>query len=109
MNTSQCGVLLLAAALTAAAGCEWLDKYNVNFGLRADMSDEAKDPNSVAMLDRSGPARPPLQRPMQEILTTEGLDEALDDDMNDISPASEAAIKEKPRMTDDLLVPQAPK
>ena len=98
-----------AAALSVTAvlllGCEWLDKYNVRFGLRADMSDEAKDPNSVAMLDRGGPNKRALQRPAQEVLTTEGLDEALDDDMDNMSPASEATIKEKPKATEDLLGP----
>ena len=95
--------LLFTVALLS--GCGWPDRYNVQFGLRADMSDKAPDPQSVTMLDTSASGKRPIRRPAQEVLTTEGMDEALDDDMDQISPEAAATIQEKQKATSDLLAP----
>lgn len=93
--------------LTASfSGCAWLDKYNVRFGLKADMSDSAPDPNSVAVLGTSSSAKKPVvRRPPQEVLTTEGVDEALDDDLDNSNPVAAAAKKEEVKATSDLVNP----
>jgi hypothetical protein len=57
------------------------------------------------MLDTAATGKRPLQRPAQEVLTTEGMDEALDDDMDQISPEATATIQEKQKATSDLLGP----
>ena len=101
------GVVLLAvAALTL--GCGIARKYDVKFGLKADVSDEARDPNSVAMLERESKGKRPLQRPPQEVMTTEGVDEALDDDMDGFSAVSEATDKEKVKSESGVLTPAKP-
>ena len=97
------GVILLGLA-ALGMGCGIARKYDVRFGLKADMSDDARDPNSVAMLDRSeGTGKRPLRRPAEEILTTEGVDEALDDDMDNINPPEEAAAQEKSKAASEPL------
>ena len=98
-------VLLAAAALTLGCSSGIARKYDVKFGLKADVSDEARDPNSVGMLQSGASGKPPLQRPPQEVMTTEGVDEALDDDMDDISPVAEATEKDKVKAESDLLAP----
>jgi hypothetical protein len=98
-------VLLAAAALALGCSSGIARKYDVNFGLKADMSDEARDPNSVAMLERESKGKRPLQRPPEEVMTTEGVDEALDDDMDDISAVAEGTDKEKVKSESGTLVP----
>ena len=91
LRTTLLGVVLFAvAALMLGCDSGIARKYDVKFGLKADVSDEARDPNSVAMLERESKGKRPLQRPPEEVMTTEGVDEALDDDMDDINPAAEA-------------------
>ena len=105
-RTALFGVVLLAvAALGMGCSSGIARKYDVKFGLKADMSDEARDPNSIAMLERESQGKRPLQRPVQEILTTEGVDEALDDDMDDISSPTEATEKEKVKTESDNVTP----
>ena len=105
-RTTLFGFILLAAA-ALAAGCDSgiARKYDVKFGLKADMSDEARDPNSVSMLERGTSSKRSIERPPQEVMTTEGVDEALDDDMDNISPVSEATDKEKEKASSDTLTP----
>ena len=103
------GVVLLAvAALVWGCDSGIARKYDVKFGLKADVSDEARDPNSVSMLERESKGKRPLQRPPQEVMTTEGVDEALDDDMDDISPPAEATEKEKVKAESQGLTPAPP-
>ena len=107
--TLLAGVVLLA--LTALGmGCDSgiARKYDVKFGLKADMSDAAPDPNSVAMLGPENKGKQGLRRPAQETMTTEGVDEALDDDMDDISPPAEATEKEKVKAESQGLAPEPP-
>ena len=101
-------VLLALTALGVGCSSGIAQKYDVKFGLKADMSDAAPDPNSVAMLGPENKGKQGLRRPAEEIMTTEGVDEALDDDMDDISPPTEATEKDKVKAESQGLTPEPP-
>ncbi len=111
MNRSERQTALFAAAfvfMMAVLGCGIADKYQVNFGLKADMSDRAPDPNSVAVLDTpQATKKPVVVRPPQEIMTTEGMDEALDDDFDQFAAVAEAVDSEKAKAASDGGAPAA--
>lgn len=96
-------LLILVGSIPGCSGI--LEQYNVRFGLRADVTDQARDPNSVSMLEPTEAKRKRIPKPPAEILTTEGMDEALDDDLDNISPEAAVATQEKTKATEDIISP----